>query len=319
MGQPVVFISYSRQDEQEKEKLLSHLAVLKGAGLIDLWSEDRIGAGRDWQQEIRAAMAQAQVAILLITANFLTSEFILGKAVPTLLKRHEREGLTVFPVIAKACAWRTVDWLANMHVRPRNERPVWSDAGSHVDEDLAAIVEEVAAIVKNAGQAASSMGTHGEAKSGPAKFAETKKRKPEPVAHLFAQSPLRQILVVEDEPSWQRRLTRILNEINCAVVIASNYEEAEARLANLRFDLVTIDLNLDKSTQYADGLELILQIRRTLGPQFPIIVITGTGSMEEQRRAFKDYNVFDFIQKAKLDLEEFQTIVLEAMRRLPSS
>ena len=104
-----------------------------------------------------------------------------------------------------------------------------------------------------------------------------------------------------------------MQEVGCTVTIASNYEEAEARLAALSFDLVTIDLNLDKSTQYADGLELILQIRKICGPHFPIIVITGTGDMEEQRRAFKDYNVFDFIQKARLDLDEFQATVTEAI------
>jgi tetratricopeptide (TPR) repeat protein len=148
MTQPLVFISYSHKDEEEKEKLLSHLGVLGKAGLIDLWSDDRIGAGSDWEQKIREAMDQARVAILLVSANFLTSDFILDEEVPTLLQRREAEGLTVFPVIAKACAWRKVDWLARMNVRPKNGRPVWGDAGIHVDEDLTAIAEEVAAIVK---------------------------------------------------------------------------------------------------------------------------------------------------------------------------
>ncbi len=148
MTKPVVFISYSHQDEQEKETLLSHLGVLKRAGLIDLWSDDRIGAGKDWQQEIDQAMAQAHVAILLISANFLNSDFILRREVPVLLNRRQGEGLTVFPIIAKACAWRSVGWLAKMNVKPKNGRPVWGDGGSHVDEDLAAIAEEVTTIVK---------------------------------------------------------------------------------------------------------------------------------------------------------------------------
>jgi tetratricopeptide (TPR) repeat protein len=148
MTQPLVFISYSHKDKEEKEKLLSHLGVLGKADLIDLWSDDRIGAGADWEPEIREAMARAKVAILLVSANYLTSDFILGEEVPTLLKRRESEGLTVFPVIARACAWKRVKWLAKMNVRPKNGRPVWGDAGIHVDEDLTAIAEEVAAIVK---------------------------------------------------------------------------------------------------------------------------------------------------------------------------
>ena len=87
MTQMVIFVSYSHKDEREKDKLLSHLGVLQHQGLIDLWSDDRIGAGTHWKQEISEAIAQAKVAILLISANFLTSDFILGEEVPKLLKR----------------------------------------------------------------------------------------------------------------------------------------------------------------------------------------------------------------------------------------
>jgi non-canonical purine NTP pyrophosphatase (RdgB/HAM1 family) len=149
MGQPIVFISYSHKDEAEKEQLLAHLGVLKGAELIEIWNDDKISAGGDWKEEIYESIAQVKVAILLITPNSLTSEFILDQEIPILLERREREGLTIFPVIAKACAWRTIDWLAKMNVKPKNGRPVWSDGGSHADDDLAIIAEEVAAIVKS--------------------------------------------------------------------------------------------------------------------------------------------------------------------------
>lgn len=143
-----VFVSYSRKDKAEKDQLLSHLGVLQRANLIELWSDDQIGAGADWKAEISQAIARAKVAVLLISASFLTSDFILGQEIPPLLKRREHEGLIIFPVIAKACAWRTVDWLTKMNVRPKEGRPVWSDAGSHADEDLATIAEEIATIVK---------------------------------------------------------------------------------------------------------------------------------------------------------------------------
>lgn len=150
MTQPTIFISYSHKDEKEKDQLLSHLGVLSRAGLVEVWSDDRIRAGADWQAEINQAMAQARVAILLISANFLTSDFILTEEVPALLQRREGEGLVIFPVIAKACAWKAVDWLARMQVRPNNGRPVWREAGRYVDEELATIAEEVAAIVEDA-------------------------------------------------------------------------------------------------------------------------------------------------------------------------
>lgn len=148
--QPTVFISYSHKDEAEKDELVSHLGVLQGGGLLEVWVDDRIGAGSDWAEDIDQAMAQARVAILLITRNFLNSKFIVETEVPHLLKRRRGEGLTVFPIIARPCAWRRVDWLARMNVRPKNGNPIWREGGRYVDEELAAIAEEVADIIDRA-------------------------------------------------------------------------------------------------------------------------------------------------------------------------
>lgn len=305
MTQPVVFISYSRKDEAEKEKLVSHLGVLRGAGLVELWSDDRIGAGQDWQANIKQAIIRSKIAVLLITANFLNSEFILRTEVPALLKRREREGLVILPVIARACAWRAVDWLRQMEVRPKNGTPVWNYEGARVDERLSLIAEDILKVVDPRVEGMACTLTAEKSKFLPG-IDEGPQPQPKPARP-------RRILIVDDEPTWQRRLSRILRELDCTVMTAGSYEQAEDMLDDVDFDLVTIDLNLDKATQYADGLELVLRLRETFGQRMPIIIITGTGNLEEQRRAFKDYGVFDFIQKAKLDLDEFQQAVIEAI------
>ncbi len=148
---PTVFISYSRKDEKEKDALLTHLSVLQKADLVEVWSDDRIGAGANWRQEIEQAMSQARVAILLVTANFLTTDFIVKEQIPALLQQHQNRGLTIFPVIAKPCAWKAVQWLADMSVRPGHEKPVWRGGGIHADEELANIANEVADIIARAG------------------------------------------------------------------------------------------------------------------------------------------------------------------------
>ena len=119
MTQPTVFISYSHKDEAWKDRLVTHLGVLQRQGLLDLWDDCRIDAGADWRQEIRRTMDRVHVAVLLISADFLTSEFILGEEVPRLLHRRDEEGLRVFPVIVQPCAWQRVEWLARMQARPR--------------------------------------------------------------------------------------------------------------------------------------------------------------------------------------------------------
>ncbi|MCJ7600508.1 MAG: TIR domain-containing protein [Desulfobulbaceae bacterium] len=148
MTEPVIFVSYSHRDEVEKNKLITHLCVLHKADLINVWNDDRIGAGSDWEREINDAMTEAEVAILLISANFLNSDFILRKEVPILLERRKNEGLIVFPIIAKSCAWKKIDWLTKMNVRPNNGTPIWGTPKKGVvDRELSVISEEVADVI----------------------------------------------------------------------------------------------------------------------------------------------------------------------------
>ncbi|MCB0164441.1 MAG: TIR domain-containing protein, partial [Anaerolineae bacterium] len=88
MTQPLVFISYSQQDEAEKEQLLAHLNVLRQSGGIDVWSEDRISYGSDREAAISAAMAEAKVAILLLSANFFSADDLIEQVVPQLRARQ---------------------------------------------------------------------------------------------------------------------------------------------------------------------------------------------------------------------------------------
>jgi hypothetical protein len=146
-SQATVFIGYSEADENEKNALLTHLGGLQGEGLIRAWTDDQITAGTQWEQAVSQAIQQAKIALLLITANFLDSEFIMEQEVPALLKRQQAGELVVIPIIAKACAWRSLPWLAQMQVRPLDGKPVWREGGRHADECLAAITEETARLI----------------------------------------------------------------------------------------------------------------------------------------------------------------------------
>ncbi len=144
---PRVFISYSYEDEEWKDLLVTQLGVLQQQGILDLWDDRRIKAGEDWYQEIKEAINRASVAILMVSANFLTSKFILNEEVPRLLERQEKKGLRVLPVIVKPCAWKQVKWLARMQPRPKDGKPLSAGDEYQTDADLAALAEEVAAIL----------------------------------------------------------------------------------------------------------------------------------------------------------------------------
>lgn len=101
--QPNVFISYSHADREYLERLLVHLKPLEKDGLIDLWVDTRLRAGDRWRKEIERALDRANVAILLVSADFLASDFITDNELPPLLRKAEQAGTRIVPLIVKPC------------------------------------------------------------------------------------------------------------------------------------------------------------------------------------------------------------------------
>ncbi len=152
MTNPTVFISYSHKDEIWKDRLLPHLKMLQMDDVLDVWDDRRIEGGDDWYAEIDAAMEAASVAVLLISANFLSSEFILNEEVPRLLNRRDEKGVRIFPIIITPCAWDKVKWLASIQVRPTDGRPLSSGDENQINEDLTASAKEISLLLARADQ-----------------------------------------------------------------------------------------------------------------------------------------------------------------------
>ena len=113
-----IFISYSHdeRDTGYKDELLTHLHTFDRS-LIDVWVDTDIGAGKNWEKEIRAAMARARVGVLLVSASFLTSKFITTVEVPTLITRQQSDGMEIMPILIRDCTWKHVPWLEAMQIR----------------------------------------------------------------------------------------------------------------------------------------------------------------------------------------------------------
>lgn len=98
-----IFISYSHKDKSYFERLNVHLKPLEKKGLIEPWSDTRISAGEHWKKEIEKALDSSQAAILLISADFLASDFIVNNELPPLLTKANNDGATIIPIILKPC------------------------------------------------------------------------------------------------------------------------------------------------------------------------------------------------------------------------
>ena len=123
MWKPKIFISYSHKDVEWKDRLLNHLGVLQQQEQLDFWTDDEIRIGDTWFKKIEDAMNAANVAIFLVSANSLTSKFILREEIRRLLERRDKEGLAIFPILVRPCAWQRVPWLTQMQIRPPRAYP----------------------------------------------------------------------------------------------------------------------------------------------------------------------------------------------------
>lgn len=98
-----VFVSYSHKDTVYLERLKVHLKPLERRSLIQLWSDTLILSGEKWKEKIQKALENSAIAILMISADFLASDFIVNDELQPLLKEAEQKGTIIIPIILKPC------------------------------------------------------------------------------------------------------------------------------------------------------------------------------------------------------------------------
>lgn len=111
-GENSIFISYSHSDSRWLQRLQVHLKPLERLGKIVLWDDTHIDPGQKWRNEIKKALSTAKAAILLVSADFLASDFIANNEVPSLLASAESRGAVILPVIVSSCRFSQTESLS---------------------------------------------------------------------------------------------------------------------------------------------------------------------------------------------------------------
>lgn len=137
-----LFIAYAPEDEALKEQLEKHLGILKRNQFIDIWHNRRIEADADWSQRISQYLDTSQVILLLISPDFLASDYLYQTELKAALKKHYARQATVIPILLRPCVWQLPE-LEILNVLPANQEAVTSKAWETTDAAFQQIVEGI--------------------------------------------------------------------------------------------------------------------------------------------------------------------------------
>ena len=147
MGQrKTIFVSYCHANKRWLTRLRVHLKPYERSGALDLWDDTMIDAGDQWRFKIDEAIARALASIVLISADFLASDFVAVHELPKLLRKAERA--RILPIVVDYCDLATHPELASFQTLNPPSKPlaampraaseqVWKRAGEMVGKLLA--------------------------------------------------------------------------------------------------------------------------------------------------------------------------------------
>jgi len=146
-----LFYSYSHKDEALRDELETHLTLLRRHGVVRGWHDRRIPAGTEWAGQIDQHLEAADVILLLVSADFLASDYCYDKEMKRALERHGAGAARVIPVILRPCDWQSAPFW-KLQALPKDGKPVatWKDRDEAFTDIARGIREAVASLAAGA-------------------------------------------------------------------------------------------------------------------------------------------------------------------------
>jgi len=146
-----IFFCYAREDEPLRQELEKQLRALRRQGIINLWHDRDISAGEEWQRAIDKHLNSANIILLLVSPDFIDSDYCYGIEMKRAMERHEREDARVIPIILRPVYWQKAPF-GRLQALPTDAVPVTSpvwhtqdEAFFNVAEGIRLAVEEILA------------------------------------------------------------------------------------------------------------------------------------------------------------------------------
>ena len=119
------FVSYSQRDERYRQRLDISLVQLRRNNLISVWHDRMILPGQEWDREIDKSLESADIVLLLVSPDFLASDYAYSREMTRALERHQSGSATVVPIILRPSDWQNSP-LGSLQALPSKGRPVSS-------------------------------------------------------------------------------------------------------------------------------------------------------------------------------------------------
>lgn len=136
-----IFVSYSHRDTEYLDRLKIHIKPLERNNEVLLWSDTLNLGGEKWQSRIEKELNEASIAILLISADFIASDFIVKNELPPLLKNAKNKGTVILPVILKPCRFLREPNLSQFQAINDPARPLCKLA-EHEQEEIYELIAQ---------------------------------------------------------------------------------------------------------------------------------------------------------------------------------
>lgn len=141
-----LFYSYSHKDEALRNELETHLKILQRTNVIQSWTDRKIEAGEDWKNRVNEELERADIILLLISADYIASDYCFGVEMARALALHNKGQAVVIPIILRSVYWDNLPF-SKILALPQNAKAItsWSDRDSawrDVSDGIRKVIEK---------------------------------------------------------------------------------------------------------------------------------------------------------------------------------
>src|SRR5437764_7735889 len=142
-----IFYSYAHKDEKMREELEKQLSLLKNQQIIVGWHHRDIQAGEKWKHKINTHLNTSDIILLLVSPDFMASDYCYSIEVKQAMERHERGEARVIPIICRPVYWRGAAF-GKLEPLPTGYRPISAPGWHNRDEAFFNVAEGIRKIVE---------------------------------------------------------------------------------------------------------------------------------------------------------------------------